>query len=72
MLYSIYQMNEVNKMSNAEYWEEKMRHANNDDDYYFYKTKWKEAVKLDRENEFIEHKKLVAEVKKRLDITELL
>ena len=65
-------MNEVNKMSNAEYWEEKMRTANNDYDYYFYKTKWKEAVKLDRENEFIEHKKLVAEVKKRLDITELL
>ena len=64
-------MNEVNKMSNAEYWEEKMRNANNDDDYYFYKTKWKEAVKLDRENELIEHKKLVAEVKKRLDITEL-
>ena len=58
-------------MISAEYWEEKMRNANNDNDYYFYKMKWKEAVKLDRENELIEHKKLVTEVKKRLDIAEL-
>lgn len=59
-------------MISAEYWEEKMRTADNDDDYYFYKLKWKEAVKLDREKELLEHKKLIEEMKKkRLDITEL-
>lgn len=59
-------------MNNAECWEEKMRTADNDDDYYFYKMKWKEAVKLDREKELLEHKKLITEMKKkRLDIAEI-